>query len=303
MIAIRSLAMTLVSPGTILLLGARCTSGLNLLGDGDHDVGPPTDADGAADADAHADADGDVDVLAESEVSCCGPDDPMVAACQDGRWCNGPEQVDCSCECVPPGDLIDCDDGDPATVDWCDETMDVCRHSDDGGDADADAEADVEAVGDADACDGVWQDPTTGYLWQDPPPTDLMGWEAAIHYCDDLTLCGLPAGAWHLPTISESRTLIQGCPATVSTSSDCPATDLCVTCGDVVCAGCGYAGGPGVGGCYWDPSLGGNCYRVPFWSSSTPNPGTAWDVFFSRGAVVRQEIVATELVRCVRPGP
>jgi len=47
--------------------------------------------------------------------------------CQDGLWCNGREEINSSDECEP-GPEVNCNDGDPATVDWCDEAADMCRH-------------------------------------------------------------------------------------------------------------------------------------------------------------------------------
>lgn len=364
MIATGSLAMMIVSLGAVLLFGAGCTSGLNLLGDGDHDVTPPTDADARADADAEADADAnaDADVLAEVEDSCCGPDDPMVAACQDGLWCNGREQVNRRCECMPSDDPVDCDDGDPATADSCDETMDVCRHSDDGGDAGADADADVEADGDADAdpdgdtdadveddggaaegdadadadddadgdveddrpgidgdadadseadgddgssiCSGGWFDPSSGRCWQNPPDGTERTWDAAVAYCSSLSLGGYGPGSWHLPTISELRSLIRGCPAT-ETGGSCGVTDTCLdaACRDASCYGCSGGDGPGSAGAYWPPELHGVAQW--YWSSSSYPGGAsfAWYIYFGFGSLYGPGESLTFYVRCVRPGP
>jgi hypothetical protein len=52
----------------VLLLGAGCTSGIDLLGDGDHDVVPPVDAGADADADVVADGDAEADVAVETDA-------------------------------------------------------------------------------------------------------------------------------------------------------------------------------------------------------------------------------------------
>ena len=47
---------------------------------------------------------------------CCTPGEHLE--CQDGIWCNGEESCDCwgNCEVGPP---VNCDDGDPCTIDIC----------------------------------------------------------------------------------------------------------------------------------------------------------------------------------------
>ena len=166
------------------------------------------------------------------------------------------------------------------------------------------ADADADADGDAGACDGAWLDPTTGYLWENPPPVAQMNWDDAVTYCNGLALCGYGPGSWHLPTVSELRTLIRGCPATES-GGWCGVTDSCLSdsCEWEPCVGCGYLSGPGPGGCYWDSALGGWCSW--YWSSSSSAGGAsyAWTVYFNYGYVGYYDETYTDSVRCVRRGP
>ena len=134
--------------------------------------------------------------------------------------------------------------------------VDVVRDATDA-DADADVEADADADGDASVCDGAWQDPITGYLWEIPPPYMSMNWDDAVAHCNGLVLCGYPAGSWHLPTISELRSFIRGCPDTM-TGGACGVTDSCLDydlCWGSACRSCLLSGGPGPEGCYWDRPL------------------------------------------------
>jgi hypothetical protein len=188
-------------------------------------------------------------------------------------------------------------------------------HDVDGGDearADADAgadahvEADGDAVPDAIACDGTWRDPTTGYLWENPASDAAGSWDAAVMYCNALALCGMPAGSWHLPDIDELRSLIRGCPATM-TGGACGVTDSCLggdACWAEGCDGCGPVGGPGSGGCYWDGALGGPCDWW-YWSSS-PFAASGilnWDVSFYNATVRYNAKSNAGDVRCVHHGP
>ena len=134
-------------------------------------------------------------------------------------------------------------------------------------------------------------DKINGKTWSDKADS-AMTWYEAKDYCDNLTACG--SSDWHLPTISELRTLIQNCPAT-QTGGECGVTDSCLSYSDCYTSG-------DCKGCSSDSSgkyskLGDTGW---FWSSSfTPDSfGDDWAVNFSTGSVGRSNAVIS--VRCVR---
>lgn len=101
----------------------------------------------------------------------------------------------------------------------------------------------------------------------------------AVEACRALSLGGLE---WRLPTISELRTLIRGCPAT-ETGAVCGVTDAClgVECSGTECNVCKSEKEPN-NGCYSD--LEGFCGHV--WSSSfTPDGSFIWTADFKSGNV------------------
>jgi hypothetical protein len=121
--------------------------------------------------------------------------------------------------------------------------------------------------------------PAASLLWQVDPkePSDPVGgpYEPAYHkysepgntpddVCKALTLCGF--SDWKVPTISELRTLIRDCPASV-TGGVCGVTDTCLgtTC-DLECPACALQMGSGTDGCYWPSGIRGPCSM--YWSSS-----------------------------------
>ena len=133
-----------------------------------------------------------------------------------------------------------------------------------------------------------------GNIWS-PKASSTMSWSDAIDYCNNLTACGY--SDWHLPTISELRTLIQNCPGTV-TGGSCGVTDSCLSyssCWDEdSCWSCRYDDS----GKY--SKLGDTGW---FWSSSTPSEHAdrAWSVNFNYGFVGRYvKDNYNNYVRCVR---
>ncbi|MBI5528066.1 MAG: SUMF1/EgtB/PvdO family nonheme iron enzyme [Deltaproteobacteria bacterium] len=179
----------------------------------------------------------------------------------------------------------------------------VLADLDGGVDAGPDGGLDAgqDAGPDGGVIEGVWIDSTTGLMWQNPASDRTFTYDEAIVYCGDLYLDG--HDDWRVPTISELRSLIRGCPDT-QTGGACGVTDSCLedSCRWQGCSGCLLLGGPGEGGCYWDAALRGPCYF--YWSSSSYAGATslAWYVFFFYGNVDYFVKPPTLWVRCVR-GP
>ena len=129
--------------------------------------------------------------------------------------------------------------------------------------------------------------------WTDKADS-LMSWQDAQDYCNNLTACGY--SDWHLPTISELRSLIQNCPAT-QTGGECGVTDSCLSssdCGVVsACSGC-------------DSDSSGKYSKLgdttALLSSSVLSDGSdsAWYVSFYLGSVSGYSKSHTYSVRCVR---
>lgn len=108
-----------------------------------------------------------------------------------------------------PGDASDDDSGDD------DDADDDIDDDDDDDDIDDDI--------DDDDGDETWTDTANGLTWQfDPPDTAITLTEAEV-YCTDVDL---PGEGWRIPTISELRTIVNGCPA-IETGGECGVTDGC----------------------------------------------------------------------------
>lgn len=151
----------------------------------------------------------------------------------------------------------------------------------------------------------TWKDFKSGLTWQITPTGGEMSWSEAKTHCAGLSLEG---GGWRLPTISELRSLIRGCPRAV-TDGSCEVTDSCLTLDDcwsaAGCMGCSQRVDPAKDGCYWPDSM-----RWPdsaqgcgyYWSSSpVKDPGyLAWFVSFGYGSVRYHEVYPGRLARCVR---
>lgn len=167
------------------------------------------------------------------------------------------------------------------------------------GDPDAAEEDDDEAEGDGreeeEAPTECWVDAGTGLMWQVSPPTDYVDWDAAMTYCNGLALCG--HGDWRLPTVSELRSIVRGCPAT-ETGGACGVTDECLasSCWSPgTCWTCRE-----VAGCYVDANLTGSCDM--YWSSSSWAEAEthAWGVNFGYAEVDLGLKGGFGWIRCVR---
>jgi Protein of unknown function (DUF1566) len=122
-------------------------------------------------------------------------------------------------------------------------------------------------------------DGSSTLLWQvnpkEPTDPDNGPYSPAYHVysnpgstpadvCSALTLCGF--NDWIVPTISELRSLVRGCPNAV-TGGACGVTDACLaTSCDANCSLCDNSGGPGSQGCYLPEGINGPCSL--YWSSS-----------------------------------
>ena len=154
---------------------------------------------------------------------------------------------------------------------------------------------------------GGWLDSATGLVWQKSPSPQAMSREEAVTYCNNLSLGG--HSDWYLPSISELRSLIQGCSAT-ETGGSCNISDngcLGKSCeNESACSGCGYMSGPD-GGCYWPYQMEGSCSEFWYWSSSTVTAdggccdGYPWHVTYSYAEVgTHYGSAGGGLARCVR---
>ena len=121
-----------------------------------------------------------------------------------------------------------------------------------------------------------WTDTTSDLMWQTESTSGELDWKSAIEHCDSLVYADYDD--WRLPSISELRSLVRGCPAT-EPGGECGVTDSCVgvECWESYeCAVCEELEGPGEGGCYWPKEIKGrilpetSCFCF-FWSS-TKNP-------------------------------
>jgi len=165
------------------------------------------------------------------------------------------------------------DDGDSSGGD------DDADDDDGGGD---DETNDDDNADDDSVLEDTWTDPASGLTWQVTPPSKKMNWGASKSYCENLALEG---GGWHLPTISELRTLIRGCDGTV-TGGPCDVSDSCLIslCQDMPCYSCTSGDGPN-NGCYGPKKLPGECDT--YWSSSalTDIANSTWVISFNDGYI------------------
>jgi hypothetical protein len=207
-------------------------------------------------------------------------------------------------------------------------SADELDDSDGGTDTDADTDIDSDSDADADCGEGAcgppwgWYDETSGLCWQDPPCAEPLAWEDAIDYCDSLMLCG--RDDWRLPSISELRTFVRGCSATMP-GGECGVTDECgSSCGDFIsdcmgaCPGCEgpgmLCGGDEPAGHYFDPEyVGGEILHemARFWSSTPQSDSElyVWILGTSTASISDLEKVSegqldtSSAVMCVRDGP
>ena len=137
------------------------------------------------------------------------------------------------------------------------------------------------------------RDSSSGLIWS-ARASSTYKWQNAVNYCSSYSEGGL--SGWHLPTISELRTLIQNCSAT-QTGGSCGVTDSCLSysdCRNDACSGCS-SDSTGKYSKFGEIEY--------FWSSSIRSDDSryAWYVAFGAGAVGNAvSIYFNNYVRCVR---
>ncbi len=146
--------------------------------------------------------------------------------------------------------------------------------------------------------ESVWLDPETELTWQAAVSCD-RSFSRSRDYCDALDWGG--SKDWRLPSISELRTLVRGCPQS-ETGGDCGITDECLApdCPWEECGICEEGSGPNQG-CYGPEELPDECTRL--WSSSavTDGEGTAFGLFFDVAYVaIGLDMSEKHCARCVR---
>ena len=191
------------------------------------------------------------------------------------------------------------DDGDDNSDDSEDMNGDIDDDSSETENSDDDNDLD-DGIDD-DPSGEVWPDPLSGLMWQNGDAFYQFDWYEAQEFCQDLDWGGYVD--WRLPTISELRSLIRGCPDT-ETGGSCRLADDCLgsACWDESCYGCVQYEGPS-DGCYWPDQMNGDCNI--YWSSSseiTNSDSYSWAIYFDAGLILKGASVDPSilLARCVR---
>jgi|GEM_PF-2588801 len=195
-----------------------------------------------------------------------------------------------------------CDAGDGPESGYCNDG--VCLPLAVDGDFEAaEADGDVESDGDAESESetesdsetiAVWNDEQSGLGWELDAPQEGMNLNDCATRCSELAIDGL--NGWHIPTITELRSLIRNCDATVSGGS-CTVSDDCAAsgeCRDETCDGCG-----GDIACYTVDELAEACgiYQA---ATLDDDDGTyIWSIDFNTGSINNVLWSELHLCRCV----
>jgi len=250
--------------------------------DADTDVDSDTDSDADSDSDSDSDTDSDVDTDVDSDSDSDVDTD-----------------ADSDSDADTDADTDTDTDSDTDSDSDSDSDADTDTDTDTDADTDSDSDSDADSDSDTDADTDTDTDTDSDLIWQ---VTDLPGirhWQEAVDYCEQLDLDGHTD--WRLPSISELRTLIRGCPATV-TGGTCGVTDSCAEteCRDDTCAGCPHLQGPGGEDCYWPDDFT-DC--TGYWCSTSVSDDTskAYTVGFGRGRImIYNKTTISSGTRCVR---
>ena len=137
------------------------------------------------------------------------------------------------------------------------------------------------------------KDSTSGLMWSSKA-LSMMSLSDAASHCDGLTE-GIYSD-WHLPTISELRTIIQNCEYT-GTGGSCGVTDSCLSSGTCWNSSCSVCTANSTAGYY--SKFGDTGW---FWSSSETSDITnyAWRINFDFASVGEGKNTGEIYVRCVR---
>ncbi len=225
-----------------------------------------------------------------------------------------------------------------------DSDTDSDSDSDSDSDLDSDTDSDTDSDSEPSKCTddfgrqciaaGDWCDPISGLCWVNTEDRLSYGsFEECQNYCDSLDNDNDGGvGPWDMPTIDELISLIRGCQNGIATDDlslslcimcpkNCSEIDYCeYACGETdhcdssipcVCDPCADKKGPGSDGCYWDPSLVGECDNtygmgLPWWSSAEiPRTPAYWNVDFCQGRPMsaRSFFGGGAHLRCVRRSP
>lgn len=129
------------------------------------------------------------------------------------------------------------------------------------------------------------------YTWS-PKSSGQISWDDAVNFCNDLIVCGY--SDWHLPTISELRTLIKNCSGT-ETGGSCGVTNSCLSsnCWIKSDCTCDYYE-DGIYSKFGENDL--------LWSSSDLSDAidAAWGVYFRHGYIREFRKTDGLHARCIR---
>lgn len=128
---------------------------------------------------------------------------------------------------------------------------------------------------------GPWTDSATGKTWLNPPGPVAMTFPEAVAYCSALDLNGK---GWRLPTISELRSLVRGCPG-IELGGACKVGEggcLAKECRKA-CEPCTTGKGPA--GAYWPEGVLGDDGR--HWSATVVQdlPDKVWVLDFGHAGI------------------
>jgi hypothetical protein len=231
----------------------------------------------------------------EDGIDCTDPDTCNYIAVCDGpmndEYC---DYLDTECENYSCSKIYDCYLYDEITQ--CINDDNCCPNN-------------CTYIEDNDCEEEIWIDPISGLMWQNSGLV-AENWNNALQHCEQLSFANYDD--WHLPSISELRSLVKGCPDT-ETGGACDVTDDCLSVLEcwyclsgsecswpTSCSGCEYFAGPD-DGCYRDSELEENC--DVHWSSSPAIgglPDIAYSVIFQDAGIEYFPKSWSLTVRCVR---